>query len=209
MSLRAPAGEWQFHLAGDALCLDFANTVSWRRSSRPIERLASHTDLVAWARQSALISANDALALNRAAAANPLQAARRLAAARRLREVVFRIFAAVSEGRVPDDRDLLCLNAELRSAYAHRRLVREGSRYRWRAVETRPDIVRVLAEVARSAAELLTSADRERVGQCHGADCRWLFVDRTRNRSRRWCDMAVCGNRAKARRHYHQRRRVP
>ena len=58
----------------------------------------------------------------------------------------------------------------------------------------------------RSAAELLTSPDLPLVRECAGYDCGWLFMDTTKNRSRRWCDMATCGNRAKGRRHYERRR---
>jgi len=55
--------------------------------------------------------------------------------------------------------------------------------------------------VALSALALMPDARRVRVCQ----NCRWLFLDRSRNGSRRWCDMAVCGNRQKARRHYQRR----
>src|ERR671930_579256 len=61
----------------------------------------------------------------------------------------------------------------------------------------------VLAPVVWSAAELLTSGPLERVRECPGDDtCGWLFLDTSRNGSRRWCDMRTCGNRAKARRYY-------
>jgi predicted RNA-binding Zn ribbon-like protein len=63
-----------------------------------------------------------------------------------------------------------------------------------------------LRPIARSAAELLTSETLSRVRECGGATCTWLFLDASRNRSRRWCSMESCGNRAKARRHYRRRR---
>jgi len=196
--------EWQFHIFGDALCLDFANTVSWRRSPAPIERLAGYGDLVSWARQIGLVSPAEATRLTREAAKNPGQAARRLAAARELRELIFGVFAATSEGRRPDDRVVDKLNVWIRSAFANSRLVSAGDSYQWRSLARGPRIEQVAQEIARSAADLLTSERLSRVGQCNGRDCRWLFIDRTRNRSRRWCAMAVCGNRAKAQRHYHQ-----
>jgi len=55
----------------------------------------------------------------------------------------------------------------------------------------------ILWPIAGSAGELLTSDDLGRVRQCGGKTCRWMFVDRSKNRSRRWCDMKVCGNRPK------------
>lgn len=195
-------GEWQFHIGGDALCLDFANTVSWRRSSSPIERLAAYRDLVSWARQTGLLSEIDAARIGRAGAQRPREAARWLAAAHALREAIFGIFAAVSEGRQPPAGDLDQLNTALRSAAANRRLVRNANRFIWQSANHVSSIPRVLQDVAWSAAELLASDEVSLVGQCHGRDCRWLFIDRTRNRSRRWCDMTVCGNRAKAQRFY-------
>jgi predicted RNA-binding Zn ribbon-like protein len=60
----------------------------------------------------------------------------------------------------------------------------------------------MLWPVARSAADLLTSQEQSRVRECAASDCGWLFLDLSRNRSRRWCDMETCGNRTKARRHY-------
>ncbi len=200
------AGEWQFHMTSGELCLDFANTVSWRRSSAPIERLTSYKDLVSWARQTGLVSPAEAGRLTRESAQDPRPAARRLVAARELRELIFRVFAAITERRRPDDRQVDKLNVWIRSAFANGCLVRAGNSYRWRSVDRGRRMEQIMRDVARSAAYLLTSDALALVGQCHGRDCRWLFVDQTRNRSRRWCDMAVCGNRAKAQRHYHQTR---
>jgi len=52
--------------------------------------------------------------------------------------------------------------------------------------------------------DLLTSDRLSAVRECAADDCAWLFLDESRNRSRRWCDMKVCGNRQKARLHYHR-----
>jgi predicted RNA-binding Zn ribbon-like protein len=196
---------WTFHTGAGALCLDFANTLSWRRSATPIERLETYADLGSWARQLGLVSRGDELRLDRAAALHPRRARKSLAQARNLRETIFAIFSAVSEGRVPNDRDKGSLEGWLKLAVARSRLdTAGGGPYRW--VPT-PGIgmAQVLWRVALSAGELLSSDQTARVGQCAGRDCRWLWLDRTRNQSRRWCDMAVCGNRAKARR-YAQRR---
>jgi predicted RNA-binding Zn ribbon-like protein len=70
-----------------------------------------------------------------------------------------------------------------------------------------PDLDRVLWPAVVSAAELLTSDDLGRVRECASERCAWLFLDRSKNQSRRWCDMTVCGNRSKARRHYSRLRR--
>jgi len=88
----------------------------------------------------------------------------------------------------------------------HGGLTPSGSRFEWGWPGAAPDLDRVAWWVARSAAELLTSPDLTFVRECASYDCGWLFMDATKNRSRRWCDMRTCGKRAKSRRHYERRR---
>jgi predicted RNA-binding Zn ribbon-like protein len=191
---------WTFHTGAGALCLDFANTLSWRRSATPIERLQTYADLASWARQLGLISRRDELHLRRAAAGHPRSARQTLKQAHTLRETTFAIFAAISERRVPNDRDVRSLEYWLKLAVAGSRLDATGGPYHW-VPAAGAGMAPVLWRVALSAGELLGSDRTARIGQCAGRDCRWLWLDRTRNLSRRWCDMAVCGNRAKARRY--------
>jgi predicted RNA-binding Zn ribbon-like protein len=193
--------QWRFHVSAGILCLDFANTVSWRRSEAPIDRIKSAADLFSWARQAGAITAASERRLAREALANPRQAARLLAEARALRETVFEVFAARSEGRAPGNRDLLHLQRWIRVALGHSRLTGFAGSYRWQ-LESDSELQSVLWMVALSVESLLRSAELGFIGQCDGRDCRWLWIDRTRNHSRRWCDMAVCGNRAKAQRHH-------
>ena len=194
---------WTFHITGGALCLDFANTLSWRRSSQPIERLGDFADLASWARQAGVITHREELRLNREAQHHPRRAVHTLKTARALREATFGVFAAISEGRRPADHDLRRVADWVQQALNHSALIRTDGHYRWSPVAASIDSLQhVLFRVALSANELLTSVDTAHIGQCSGPDCRWLWIDRTRNHSRRWCDMAICGNRAKARRHY-------
>jgi predicted RNA-binding Zn ribbon-like protein len=197
---------WTFHTGAGALCLDFANTLSWRRAANPVERLQTYADLGSWARQLGLVSRRDELRLRRAAAMHPRRAAQVLARARALRETTFAIFAAISEGRAPTGEDVRSLEAWLKLALAGSRLDASDGRYQW-VPAAGTGMAPVLWRVALSAGELLGSDQTARIGQCAGRDCRWLWLDRTRNQSRRWCDMAVCGNRAKARQ-YAQRQRA-
>jgi predicted RNA-binding Zn ribbon-like protein len=99
----------------------------------------------------------------------------------------------------PDAGDLDLLADEAGRAAAERRLVagREAYVFAWPESDR---LEQLIWPVALSAAELLTSEERPRVKECAADDCNWLFLDMSRNRSRRWCDMKVCGNRAKARR---------
>ena len=116
-----------------------------------------------------------------------------------MREAIFEVFAARARGAPPPAGALRTLNKELPTALARLRLVAGGGGYRteW---EDKDALDRMLWPVVRSVAELLTSDDLDRVRECAADNCAWLFLDRSKNRSRRWCDMAVCGNRAKVRR---------
>lgn len=196
---------WQFHLGAGALCLDFANTVSWRRSRAPVERLATFDDFVSWGRQSGLISSQEEKRARRDGLGHPGVAARLLREARSLREAIFAVAAAISEQRPTDERTLRTLERWVQAAIDNSRLIGRERSYRWELPTQTEGMQRVLWLVALSAEELLTSPDADRIGQCSGKDCRWLWLDRTRNKSRRWCDMAVCGNRAKSHRHYQRR----
>ncbi len=202
--LPEPAAAGPFELSGGALCLDFVNT--WGDRRRPgSERLHGYGDLVAFALQSGISGAAESEALRARADREAVMAAAVFAEARRLREALYRLFSARAAGRRPPAGDLGRLNAYLPGALAGLRLERRGEGYAWRPSGSGGDLAAPLGPIVRSAAELLTSGELERVRECDGASCTWLFLDRSRNRSRRWCSMESCGNRAKARRHYRRR----
>jgi predicted RNA-binding Zn ribbon-like protein len=195
-----------FELTGGHLGLDFANTVDERASSTPRERLETYTDLVAWALQAGVLTAAKARRLEREARGRADAAARVLNQARALREHLFALFAAAAAGRDFPIDDVDALNAPLGRALGRLRLESAGAAARWEWVDD-PDALDVMLwPVVRAAADLLVSSDLALVRQCAADTCEWLFLDRSRNRSRRWCDMTICGNRAKARRHYSRRR---
>lgn len=193
---------WLFELTGGALCLDFANTVD-DRPSAPKELLPTYAELVSWGRQAGAIGQADARALLRAARSRPAAAQTALRRARDLRETIFTLFAALVHGDAAPTSSLAAFNAALPDALARLRLERrgvDGCAWSW-DTSARP-LDRVLWPVLRSAAELLTGDELPRLRQCAADDCDWLFLDHSKNATRRWCDMTVCGNRTKARRFY-------
>ncbi len=201
--VRTPAG-YLFELTGGRLCLDFVNTVD-DRPRRPRELLAAPQDLVDWAEQTGALARSEAAALRREAARHPRRAMAGLRRARRLREAMHAVFSSVAAGRGIPDEPLEAINAALPGALRLRRLTadRDGCIWTWR---TPRGLDAILAAVIASAADLLTSRDLRRLRECAADPCGWIFLDTSRNRTRRWCDMSVCGNRAKARRHYRRRR---
>jgi predicted RNA-binding Zn ribbon-like protein len=187
-----------------SLCLDFANTLSWRTSEKPEEKLGSYATLVDWGRKAGIVSTREARAMLRAG--EPSKDILKQAIV--LRESIYRILGARAAGRRARPSDLAILNETVREALGHLRLVEEAKGFAWRWPADSDAANRILWAVARSAAELLTSAHLGTVRECAGAGCGWLFQDLSRNRSRRWCAMSDCGNREKARRHYQRLRQA-
>lgn len=196
-----------FDLTGRALCLDLANT--WEDRGRPeTDRLGTYPDLLAFGRQAGVLDAAAAADLARLERRDPAGAAAALETTRALRERLYRIFAAVAGGGDPEPADLEGLNEALGNALPGLRVIAAGDRFTWGWSPAPRSLLVPLRPIALSAAELLTSDELDRVRQCDGRRCTWLFLDRSRNRARRWCSMATCGNRAKARRHYRRRKRT-
>lgn len=202
-----------FKFVAGRLCLDLINTVSGRGANPEAavaerdyadvvekERLVGFDDLVRWGQAAGVLGKAEATELARAARAEPAQASHVVRRARVLREAMYRLFRAMIEGWKPDATDLAVLNRELGQARAHERLAAGKRGLTWTWKDRGSDLDRVLWPTVRSAAALLTSDELTRVRQCDGEDCRWLFLDTSKNRSRRWCEMADCGNRAKVRR---------
>lgn len=183
------------HGAGGRLCLALVNTVLWRRGAEPIERIESYDDLVAYVARSGSV---DAAALIAEADAHPRKAKLALERAIELRESLFGVFSVVTAGR---SAELGVLNEALAEAMQQTELVASPGvvRARWRDPL---DLELPRWQVAASASAVLTSADADRLKQCPGDSCGWVFLDESRNRSRRWCDSRECGNRERVRAHY-------
>lgn len=179
--------------------LAFINTLSGRPTSAPVERLDTYQALVEWAREQRLVSAAAADRLAGEARKHPHQAAAVLARAKDFREALNGLAAAIDTERQPNAVVLRTIGECLAGAYANGRLVPHEGALQWVA-RAEDDLARVLWEIGRAAGRLVISPRLARVRACAASDCGWWFVDDTKNRSRRWCDMKLCGNREKLRR---------
>lgn len=204
MAARTPFGDYQFELSGGALCLDFANTGPDQKAPETrAEKLNSYADLLSWAVQAAGLTIADARKLLAAANHSATTAKDTVRKARELRQAIYAVFSAVAAQSAPATRDLEIVNKYWKSASIHRSVAHTGGSFRrvWGSDEAE-QLERPLWPVVASAEELLTSGEVGLVRQCRSQSCSWLFLDHSRNKSRRWCDMKTCGNRAKAKRHY-------
>jgi predicted RNA-binding Zn ribbon-like protein len=194
-------GGWDFE-AG-RLPLDFANTTAWHASAQPQEMLKDYSTLVVWSRDADLLTEHEVQYLLAEAKDQPSETSTVLAKAIELRETLYRIFSAVANDKEAKRTDLSFLNVALTEALKQTRIISTSSGFEWSWADGEETFDRMLWPIVRAAANLLTSEDLNRIGECaDDRGCGWLFLDTSRNSSRRWCSMDSCGNRAKARRHY-------
>lgn len=204
--MAATHDEYEFKLLGGQLALDFANTASWHARAEPGELLTDYGRVLAWGVQAGAITATERAALAALAEVDPAATAAELTRIVALREAIYRLFSVLAAGRPLPAVDLAALNAALVATLPHLRVLTIDTGIVWGWEDKGGDLGRPLWPVVRAAADLLTAPDRALVRECAGEDCGWLFLDTSRNRTRRWCDSRDCGNRMRVRQHYARQR---
>lgn len=192
----------------DRLCLDFINTSGQHPSHANDEFLTSYERLVEWGAYMVVLTHDEAAHLLQLAKQRPAEAEAALNYAVAVRETLYRVLSAHAAGREPDTADMAAFNHILSKAMSRLRLTSGESKFGWVWAMDADDLEQMLWPVVWSAAELMTSHDLRQLRECASDDCDWLFLDTSRNHSRRWCSMASCGNRAKARAHYQRTRQA-
>jgi predicted RNA-binding Zn ribbon-like protein len=204
-----------FEFLGEALCLDFLNTLHDAEAEDPGEELSSDADLVAWAAQAGVLSVSEAGRLQAGALRNhvhlKLLGKKRASVredARALRETLRQIFQrAAHDGKVAP-RDVETLNLLLKGFPAAGRIERSNGEWTMRWESQAGGAEKIFYGIVKSAAELVASGRWRAVRECASDTCTWMFLDTSRNHSRRWCEMARCGNRDKVQRFRARSRRV-
>lgn len=189
-------------LLGGRLCLDFVNTLDWRGTDTPQEFLNTFYDLVIWSRHAGITTKEENRQLAFMADQSDSNAGNVLKRAIRLRETIYRLFSAAVADQDPDNKDLDFFNQNLSRLMKDSKITRTDDGYRWDNLVNKTQLDWILNPIIRSATDILVSDELKKVKACADPACGWLFIDVSRNRSRRWCDMQDCGNRAKATRFY-------
>jgi predicted RNA-binding Zn ribbon-like protein len=193
-------------LVGGDIAFDFTNTSSGRGWPSRQEHLRSAINVIDWARHAKLLGPADGDWLRRAAAADAQLASRLLRSALELREIIYATAVEIAARR-PTPRAPMEALARIHAAcLACAKLTPFEGRYVWTWTANETPVEAVLGPITLSALATLTQGDLSRIKQCQGEKCGWLFFDATKNKSRRWCEMEVCGNRAKQRRHTARKR---
>lgn len=189
-------------IRSDWLCIALTRTRGWEARDPDGDRVATYADVLGWAEAQGVLDADTVSVLRSGAARRPGAAEASLGRLRRFRAAAHELLATLGSGGPVPDRALSSINQFLPAALADPGLVADGDggfHLRW--VHDATDLDQVLWACVRSLVDLLRSPEVRRLKFCAAHDCGWIFIDASRNRSRRWCDMSDCGNRAKARRH--------
>jgi len=185
-------------------CLDFLNTVEWRgRPEAREERLTSYGEFAIWAKAAGLIDGRQQRQLMALAAKAPRAAAKALAEIQQAREALAVLLAGPATRRAPS---IAAINRILARDRFVLRLESDKAGYRECWELECPQLRQPLLALLREVATLLASPDLARIHHCANDHCQWFFLDTSRNQSRRWCRMEICGNNAKARVYYHRHR---
>jgi predicted RNA-binding Zn ribbon-like protein len=190
-------------IVGGALCLDFANTVNSRPTPEH-DYLMHYSDLVGWANKLKIISPAQTKQIQKRAGQNTKEAQAVLEEARKIRELVYRLLSPTARGSKPLEKDMEAFVSVYGEAVSRAHLIKDGNHFRtiWNVDES---FDALLWPIIHSAGELLLSKELGQVKEC--PSCGWLFLDTSKNQSRRWCSMNTCGARDKMRR-YHKRQRA-
>jgi len=192
---------------GGRLCVDFANVATF--SSSPDVEPLSWEGLVLFLEAARIVTAERRGHLLELTSMDPQSADELLRRANRLRENLRRILAAVAKGKRISPEWVEPINAALRVTEGHDELAWDGRKWSIAFMAREESLVWLLAAIARSAAELLVEGSSAPVRKCANPSCHLFFYDDSRTGKRRWCSMALCGNRSKvaafARRHGERR----
>lgn len=183
-------------LGGDP-AVDFVNTASLWSSGDPVDRLGDAEGFLNWVRAAGLADEKELAEAQNALRRDPAAAAAMFDLAVRLRAALKRIFDAAAHGARVQDVDLALLKDLACRARTFRDLIQIDGGFEDRWTKYAPSIEKPLLAIALAAERLLREAPLDRLHACGGEGCEWMFLDLSKNASRRWCSMATCGNAAK------------
>lgn len=182
--------------------LNFANTCGGGGKERDVERLIEWRDAVDWAVANGVLNSTDRRRMEKPLLWAGHSQSDTLKALTELRETVHAVFCAIAGGMLPSEAVRLRLEGYILEALRHSTLSIEGQvPARWKVCPEKAGTALIQDRLAVAANDLLSQPLLSNVRECSA--CSWLFLDLSRSKSRRWCSMATCGNRAKAQRHYH------
>ncbi|WP_455827154.1 CGNR zinc finger domain-containing protein [Pseudomonas graminis] len=191
-------------LIGGARVLDFINTTNGRRPGTALtvleERLTSFQFFFEWALHASLLSAREFDAYKPMVFESPISYQPNLDAIVAFRECLYRAFYPLSLHRAAPDEALQQINLTFQQGVAWRVLRSVGGKpaWEWKPCTCAQELTAMLlGRLAIEATQLLMSGDLHALRSCSATDCDWVFLDISKNKQRKWCQMSVCGSREK------------
>ncbi|WP_295123663.1 CGNR zinc finger domain-containing protein [uncultured Chitinophaga sp.] len=192
-------------LDGGTLCLNFTNTIANRSVPEPFDYLGNYLDILRWYRRTEVLKPSVIKTLERLAKAYPPKAAAVFEKAIALRELLYAMFAGQAEGLSPKEQLVAEFNQYLAAAFSQLNLDHYNRKEPATLSFTMPELDLVWWEIVKSAVEVFTSRQLQLVRRCPA--CNWLFVDKSKNHSRKWCNMATCGDVHKVKQFYERKKK--
>jgi predicted RNA-binding Zn ribbon-like protein len=188
-------------IVGQRTAINFINTIDWRGKENPEDYINDYTDLINWSTITGIITQKEAETLKEISQRNPEKASESLMRAISFREAAYRTLQSISIGESPSPEDKELLDSEMLNMFGYLKL---NLKEKQLVLNGQLDFNHILRLIVKDLVELMTSDELNRVKRCQSEECGWLFIDSSKNRSRKWCQMRGCGNRAKARRYYNR-----
>jgi len=193
-------------LDGGVLCFDFINTVNSWKEKNGHEYLDSYPSLVQWSGKVEILSVERRKHLQQYAFRHAEQAGKALEKIKEVRQLLYQFFAVIATGNIamlPDEL-LHQFNTVLSDALSHIRFSKNKTHLEQDWEEDNTDLLQPLWVVMKSAYDVLTGEDPQRIKECPA--CGWMFLDHTKNNKRRWCNPHSCGSIEKTKKYYQKKK---
>ena len=194
-----PSRAGSLALVGGTLALDLTNTSSGRGTAGHQEHLRDFETVMQWIAHAHVLTPEECAFIRRTVAARPRLGRALFRRLLEVRELIWTIATALAEGRPVTEKLRAALTAAHAESLRYAGLTMRNGVFMWSWNPRRDPQAAILGPITLSALTLLMEKDLSRTKRCAGLECGWLFFDATKNKSRRWCEMSVCGNRAKVR----------
>lgn len=195
-------------LVGGEISIDFINTVHRYDKEEEADELKDYKILLDWLLLSETINTDQYKKFKSAAKNNPEKAEHALKKAQEIRRALFKVLLSHAHKDKVDQKNLDILGEFWKEAHAHATFISKNEGGSWKFEIDKTDLMSVIYPIIDNAVILLQSKDVGKIRLCESSNCTWLFLDRSKNHSRRWCQMEICGNREKAKRHYNKQKQA-
>jgi predicted RNA-binding Zn ribbon-like protein len=190
---------------GGVACLNFTNTAGGHTKIREVERIPTYGDAISWGLYAELISPAEAKALLALIKTDPKDAMHRVRELQLFRESLHRLVTAIAHKTEPQRADFTRVRGTIAKALSAAEMQPGESEFNWSADADALGLGTMISRVALSAHHMLSREKPSQLRQCQ--ICTWLFIDRTKNQTRRFCRQDACGNKSRAERFYSKKRK--